>query len=352
MSLMLDEIRQQPEVLEGLLREPPEGLASLRRRFATARPEAIIIVARGTSDHAALFCRYFYEIVLGIPTFLAAPSNVTLYHRFALPCNALVLGISQSGESTDVNAYVEAARDRGAFTVGVTNEGSGSLTQLADETLLIAAGKESSVAATKTYTAELMTLYLLAVALGAPLRNEDLAAVSETVAEALRDEPAARDLAHACSEMTHAVVLGRGLSYANSLEFALKMMETSYIVASGFSAADFAHGPIAMIEEDFRVFAFTPSGPTADQSEILVRRLADRGAETICIGPDAVVGGLPCSSAVRVEIPVANAEGLPVDSLAPIPSIVPAQLFAAYLAESKGLNPDQPRNLSKVTRTM
>ena len=147
MSLMLNEIRQQPQVLEGMLTRLPNALERLRKRYATSRPTMIIVVARGTSDNAALFARYLFEITLGIPTMLAAPSISTLYRRLSLPPDALVMGISQSGESTDINAYLEFAKSIGTPTVGITNEDGSTLSSLAEVVLPIRAGTESSVAA-------------------------------------------------------------------------------------------------------------------------------------------------------------------------------------------------------------
>lgn len=352
MSLMLEEIRQQPEVLEAFLEAQPASLATLKSRYARIRPSLIVIVARGTSDNAALFARYLFEIAVGIPTSLAAPSIATLYNRLTMPDGALIIGISQSGESTDINSYVESAKRCGAFTVGITNNGESTLATISDECVPISAGTEASVAATKTYTAELMAIYCVARALGAPIPLDDLKALPGLVDRQLGCEASIRDLAESYRDMSHAVVVGRGLNYANGLEFALKLMETSYVVASGFSAADFAHGPIAMVDQDFPSFVFTLPGPTAEQTGKLVKRLADGGADTICIGPEEVLAGLPCVHSIALQGRFPTATGLPSDTFTPIPSIIPGQLFAAHLAECKGLNPDHPRMLSKVTRTL
>ncbi len=352
MSLMIEEIRQQPQVLQALLDSPPAALAQLQKRFSSRRPDLIVIVARGTSDNAALFARYFFEITLGIPTSLAAPSIATLYHRLRLPAHSLVIGISQSGESTDINAFLEAAKQSGAFTIGITNEPASTLANLTDEVLPVGAGKEASVAATKTYTAQLMVLYCLAQSLGASIRSSDLNQLPEMVAMQIEGEASVRELAQQYREMSRAVVVGRGLNYANGLEFALKLMETCYVVAAGFSVADFAHGPIAMIERGFPVFVFTPPGPTFEQTAKLVARLGESGVDTVCVGHETGVGGPHCEHQLLVRGNPISRSGVPEDSFTPIPSIIPAQLFAAHLSECKGLNPDRPRMLSKVTRTL
>ena len=352
MSLMLNEIRQQPQVLEGMLNRLPNALERLRKRYATSRPTMIVVVARGTSDNAALFARYLFEITLGIPTMLAAPSISTLYRRLSLPPDALVIGISQSGESTDINAYLEFAKSIGTPTVGITNEDGSTLSNLAEVVLPIRAGTESSVAATKTYTAQLMMLYCLAQALGSEIPDVALKGIPDTVQAQLDHEADVQQLAQHYRQMSHAVVIGRGFNYANSFEFALKLMETSYVVAAAFSGADFAHGPIAMVDEGFPVFVFTPAGPTSQETGKLLARLADRRVDTIGIGSGSILGELPCSQRIELYGSTPRAGGFPEDMLTPIRSIVPAQLFAAYLASSKGLDPDHPRMLTKVTHTM
>lgn len=352
MSLMLDEIRQQPQVLQGILANPPPALVHLRKRFSKNPPTVIVIVARGTSNNAGLFARYLFEITLGIPTFLAAPSISTLYRRQAVPSSALVMGVSQSGESTDINAYMKVAKGTGALTLGITNEAGSTLAALVDEVLLTQAGTESSVAATKTYTAQLMTLYCLAQALGSKLPDDALKKIPGAVRTQLDHEADVEQLAQDYLEMSHAIVIGRGLNFSNSFEFALKLMETNYVVAAAFSAANFAHGPIAMVEEGFPVFVFTPPGPTSIETGKLVTRLAASCVDTIGIGPAGVLADLPCAHRIELHGPTPLAPGYPADVLTPICSIVPAQLFAAHLAAVKGLDPDHPRMLSKVTHTM
>lgn len=349
---MIDEIRQQPEVLDHALARPPGALARLRRRFSRHRPPLLVIVARGTSYHAALFGRYLFEITLGIPTSLAAPSVVTLYHKRPIPEEAVVIGISQSGESTDINIFMELAKRSGSFTIGITNECDSSLANLVGEVLPTQAGKERSVAATKTYAAQLLMLYCLARALGAEIPESDLRRLPGSAELQLRNESAVRWLADQFRDMSRAVVVGRGINSANGFEFALKLMETSYVAATGFSCADFAHGPIAVVEEGFPVFVFTPPGPTYDQTAKLLARLERSRVDTVCIGARPDVADLPCSRSLEINGCLPTSALHPSDILTPIPMIVPAQLFAAYLADLKGLDPDRPRMLTKVTQTL
>lgn len=352
MSLMINEIREQPRVLERLLNRPPNVLARLRERYSKSRPTMIVMVARGTSDNAALFARYLFEITLGIPTMLAAPSISTLYRRQSLPRDALVIGISQSGESTDINAYLEFAKGIGTPTVGITNEDGSTLAKLAEVVLPTRAGTEASVAATKTYTAQLMMVYCLAQALGSEIPDDALREIPGSVQEQLDHEAEIQQLAQRYRRMSHAVVIGRGFNYANCFEFALKLMETSYVVAAAYSGADFAHGPIAMVDEGFPVFVFTPSGPTSRETGKLLARLSARRVDTIGIGGGPILDEFPCLHRIELFGSAPQADGFPADMLTPIRSIVPAQLFAAHLASSKGLDPDHPRMLTKVTRTM
>lgn len=350
---MLEEIRQQSEVLERTLRSELAEVEGLKKVVEQRRPRFVILAARGTSDNAAQFGRYLLEVSTGIPVSLAAPSILTLYGAPIDLRHALVVAISQSGESTDTNLVLERAREQGALTVGITNEAESSLAKLAGHRMLVHAGREKSVAATKTYTGQLLAVYLLAYALGAPIRIDDLRRIPEWTDAALRLE---RDVAMRAARyrfMEHTVVVGRGLNYANAFEFALKLMETCYVVAERFSSADFLHGPIAIVGSSFPVFLFAPPGVTWPSTKEMVATLAEKGAETLLI-TDRSNREAGAASARTVTIParLAHRGALPEDVYTPIPYIVPAQLFAASIAPEKGLDPDKPRGLTKVTRTM
>jgi len=261
-SIMLSEIAKQPEALARTLSAERRQVEKLARALARERPRLIVLVARGSSDNAALFGRYLLEITTGIPVSLAAPSIATLYEARVDYRDALVVGISQSGESTDTNLVLERARASGALTLGITNEAGSAMARIAEHVLLVRAGREKSVAATKTYTGQLLMMYLLAYALGGGARIEDLKALPDATHAALALEPEIAALAERYRFMRHAVVVGRGLNYANAFEMSLKLMETCYVVAERFSTADFMHGPIALVEQNFPVFAFAPPGKT------------------------------------------------------------------------------------------
>ena len=346
MSRMMEEIREQPAALERTLTGGLRRVESLRKLVAARRPKLIVLVARGTSDNAAQFGRYLLEITTGIPVSLAAPSVLTLYSARLEYRDALVVGISQSGESTDINLVVERAHEQGAVTLGITNEGGSALARVAEHVWRVRAGKERSVAATKTYTGQMLLLYLLAYALGGNLRVDDLKRLPDLVDLALKQESAVASLSERYRFMHHAVVVGRGLNYANAFEFALKLMETCYVVAERFSSADFLHGPIALVEPSFPVFAFAPPGPTWKSIGDTLAKLQELRAEVVAITDSGNPAAVERATRV-IRLPQRIRE-----VLTPIPYIVPAQIFSASLASQKGLNPDQPRTLSKVTLTL
>ncbi len=348
---MLAEILEQPAALARTLKAQIPAVKKLQRALAVRRPALIVLAARGTSDNAAQFARYLLEIETGIPVSLAAPSINTLYGAQVNLANALVIAISQSGESTDTNFVLESAKKQGALTVGITNEAGSTLANLADHVLLVRAGKERSVAATKTYTGQLLSVYLLAYALGARFSLESLERIPDLAAAALTLEPEISALAARYSFMNHAVVVGRGLNYANAFELALKLMETCYVVAERFSSADLFHGPIAMVEAAFPVFLFAPPGPTWPSLSLMIQKLDSLSADVFVITDPR--NREAAATRRRLVIPIAPPTSKGLDDLfTPIPYIIPGQMLAAKLAVEKGLNPDAPRALSKVTRTL
>lgn len=354
MSKMLEEIREQPAALERTLESELRGVEVLRRRLEENRPKLVVLAARGTSDNAAQFGRYLLEITTGIPVSLAAPSIFTLYGATVDLRGAVVVAISQSGESTDTNVVLEKARAAGAITVGVTNEAESALARLAEHVLLVRAGREQSVAATKTYTGQLLSFYLLAYALGAPIPADALKRLPGFAAKALELEPQVTERSQRYTYMSRAVSVARGLNYSNAFEFALKLMETCYVVAERFSAADLLHGPIAMVEKAFPSFLFTPVGVTWPGMKEMVEKLQTLKSETLLITDSGNAEALAVSrNGICVPADLTDTSGrLPLDVWTPIPYIIPAQLMAAHLAEHKGLDPDKPRTLSKVTKTL
>ncbi len=255
-----------------------------------------------------------------------------------------MVGVSQSGEGEDINRVMENARECGAFTVGITNEPASSMVRLVNETLLMHGGRERSLAATKTFTGQMILFYMLSAALAKDGRTIDFEAVPDFAARALEQKPAILELVQRYVFMENCVVVGRGLAYANAYEFALKLMETCYVVAERFSSADFLHGPVAMIERHFPVILFAPPGVMLTSTKDLIARLSELRADTLTITGDIDAAAM-CTRSIVMPREID-------EFLAPIPYIIPAQLFAALLAEAKGLDPDAPRSLSKVTRTL
>ncbi|HYY57207.1 MAG TPA: SIS domain-containing protein [Pyrinomonadaceae bacterium] len=341
---MLQEIAEQPAALQKTIDGERSKIARLGSFLKRRDLDLIVLVARGSSDNAALFGRYLLEITTGIPVSLAAPSVYTLYNSDLKLSRALVVGVSQSGEGEDINHVLERARAGGAYTVGITNEPESSMVDKVDEMLLMHGGRERSVAATKTFTGQMMLFYMLAAELargGSPPAYE---AIPELSARALEHRENIRQLVERYVFMENCVVVGRGLFYANAYEMALKLMETCYVVAERFSSADFFHGPLAMVERHFPIMLFAPPGITLDGVKLLINRLRELHADTLVITADEEAASIS-SRAIKMAPEIEEV-------LAPIPYIIPAQLFAALLADAKGLDPDAPRSLSKVTRTL
>jgi glutamine---fructose-6-phosphate transaminase (isomerizing) len=340
-SKMSTEIREQPEVLERILNEGWTEVLSASRALREDGLRSVMIVARGTSDNAALYAKYLFEVLLGVPTALASPSAFTLYESRMNLEDVLVVGISQSGESQDVLETVRRSVELGASTLTVTNNEDSSMAEAAQHHFFLRAGKEESVAATKTYSAELLALYLLVCALkGEQSLGDEVRGLPRLVREVLKTEWEGTERYRYAEYM---VVTSRGYNLATAEEAALKLMETTYIVAQAFSGADLRHGPIAMIGHDFPVLAIAPPGRAQPGMKSLVGNFRDRGAELVVVSDERTM--LDKASAT---FPVPTS--LP-EELSPIHCAIPIQLLAENLARLKGLNPDSPRGLSKVTET-
>lgn len=339
---MLDEIFEQPVVLEKTMNNESEKIKKLGEFLRSKDIDLIVIAARGSSDNASLFGRYLLEITNGIPVSLSAPSVYTLYDAKINMSRALVIGVSQSGEGVDINQVLEKAKASGAFTLGITNEAESSMAKLADETLLIHAGREKSVAATKTYTGQMLHFYLLAEALSE--KKLSVEKIPEFCEDVLKHKDEIKKIVERYLFMENCVVVGRGLNYGNSYELALKLMETCYVVAERFSSADFFHGPLAIVERRFPVILFAPKGVTQKSNLDLLERLKELHADSFSITNDEKIAD-ESTKCLKLSEDID-------EFLSPIPFIIPAQMFAALLAEAKGINPDEPRSLSKVTKTL
>lgn len=343
MSIMLREIAEQPEALERTLQAERPKILRLASFLNRRDLRLIVLVARGTSDNAALFGRYLFEISTGIPVSLSAPSVHTLYRRSLKLRDSLVIGISQSGEAADVNIVLEHGRKSGAHVLAITNHPRSSISAIAHETLVTRAGTERSVAATKTYTCQLMLLHMLADCLRGG-KCEPLRRVPEDAHAALGLAPRIDAIIERYRFMDRCAVVGRGLNYANAYELAIKLMETCYLITERFSAADFMHGPIAMVQRDFPVILFAPPGRVFRDLLTLIARLRELQADTLVISSEnSALKQASCSIKMPARIP---------DLYSAIPYIIPGQILAAKLSLLKGLSPDRPRSLAKITKTL
>jgi glutamine---fructose-6-phosphate transaminase (isomerizing) len=330
-ALMAAEIDEQPAVLAGLL-EHRDEIEQVRAAVRDRAPRFVVLAARGTSDHAALYAKYLIEVELGLPAGLASPSTMTVYDARPALDGVLFVAVSQSGGSSDLIDSLTTARSCGALTVAVTNAPDSALAAAADLHVDIRAGAERAVAATKTYTAELLALHLLLV-------GADGTAALPAAAEAtLRENSSDRigDLAQRYRFADRLIMTARGFSYPTAREAALKLMETSYLSAQAFSAADLLHGPLAMIDSGVPVIAVASPGRGGKALGAALDRLGETGADVVRVGPPG-------------PVPV-NYDGLP-ERLAPVVEILPLQRLARHTALGRGIDPDRPRGLSKITDT-
>jgi glucosamine--fructose-6-phosphate aminotransferase (isomerizing) len=346
MSDLHAEICEQPAVLARVFESRLNAIQPLVDAVKRSDIDFVYVAARGTSDHAGIYAKYLWGAYCGLTVALAAPSLFTLYGRRVNLKRALVLGISQSGESPDIIQVVEDAGKQGALTAVLTNAVTSPLAGAANVVLDLCAEKEQAVAATKSYTASLMTLALIMAALQdnpAPYFNV-LGRLPETVSQVLLEDDRIAEEAVRYRDMDRCVVLSRGFNYATAFEWALKLKELTYLIAEPYSTADFLHGPIAMVEPGFPVLMVAPRGRTLDGAVSLAARLRrDYQAELVIVSDDE---RLLEHGHVALPLPV----GLP-EWVSPITGIVLAQLFSYHLTVAKGLDPEHPRGLSKVTRT-
>jgi glucosamine--fructose-6-phosphate aminotransferase (isomerizing) len=342
-SLLDQEIASQPAVIARLLEREQAHIAAICAQLPPF--SYVLIAARGSSDHAALYAKYVWATLAGQLIALAAPSVHTLYGVAPRMEGALVIGISQSGQSPDILAVLQEAKRQHRPTLAITNDGTSPLAALADHVVELHAGAERSVAATKTYTAELAVMALFAATWSADARHlRELARLPAMLEAALGAGTAIARQAERYRYMASCVVIGRGYNYATAHELALKLKELTYVMAMPYSSADFRHGPIATVESGSPVILCMPSGATFDDLRALAAELRRRDAELLVISdaPEALA-----LAQTPLPLPAAVPEWL-----SPIAAILPGQALALHLALARGLDPDVPRGLHKVTRTL
>jgi glucosamine--fructose-6-phosphate aminotransferase (isomerizing) len=339
-----DEILEQPAALQRVLATQLPEISRVARAISRREVDYVLVAARGTSDHAGIYAQYLWGAFNGLPVALATPSLVSLYGASPRFRHALVVGISQSGRSPDVVGVIAEGKHQGALTLAITNDVTSALAGAADLVLDISAGPERAVAATKTYTCTLLVLAALSLAMAQDTgRAAELRHVPDAAAQVLRQETTVQQIAHEHRAMNRCVVLGRGYSYSTAQEWALKLKELAYVLADPYSAADFQHGPIAIVGSGFPVLAVAPRGAVYADMLALLRRLRNERANLIIISDDNEALELSGS-------PLYVPAGLP-EWLMPLVSIIPAQLYCYHLTRAKGYDPEAPRGLHKVTLT-
>ncbi len=347
-SQMRREIAEIPEVVERLLAENQTQIRGAAHRFAVCSPSWLTIVARGSSDHAAVYARYLVETTLGLPVALAAASVTTAYHAPLHWRGGVLLAISQSGSSPDVVDVTQAARQGGALTIAVTNDAGSPLASVADVVIECRAGTEAAVPATKTYTASLVAIAALFAAVAQnPSLERALARLPEALAATLEatvdwlDARAAQSPVVEFAAADGALVVSRGFNLATAFEIALKLKETMGIFAEGYSAADLMHGPVALASLRVPALVVDPAGPVHPSIEAAVAELEHRG-----VTPWIVAGAGVDEARNVLSLPV----DLP-ESLTPIPFVLPGYLLCDEAARRRGTDPDAGIGLQKVTRT-
>ena len=343
MTLMQKEILQSPDVIKKVLDTNMD--TSFHIAEGIAKKTNIFIAARGTSDHAAIYGKYVLENMLGKPVGLAAPSVSTVFSRDVDYSDSVFFGISQSGEAEDVKLVLQSAKKSGAYTVAITNNENSALANAAHEHINLCAGAEKSVAATKTFTASLFAMAMLGAVYA---KDDNLLASLELVPEELQKvlvlDSYIKDISQRYRFMESCFTLSRGYDYSIAFEAALKMQECAYVKAKAYSMSDFLHGPIAMIENNTPCFAYLGKGRFSGDMKDILSRIKKGGADITVFSDD---DDLLCMSDVKIKLPKIIHE-----ILAPIYIAPAAQLFACYLSLTKGLSPDTPRGLSKVTITV
>ncbi len=338
------EIIEQPRVLAELLRGQWANVQAIARALQGIEIDYVFLAARGTSDNAGRYAQYLWGAGNGLPIALATPSLFTLYETPPRLRRALVVGVSQSGKSPDIVRVLEEGRRQGCPTLAITNAPDSDLNRAADYHIDIQAGEERAVAATKTYTAELMALAMLSAAMaGSEETLETLERVPGWVEEALLLDEEIGRATERYRYMEQCVVLGRGYNYSTAFEWSLKLKELTYVAAEPYSSADFQHGPIAIVEQGYPVLAVIPQGRIFSDLLALLRSLHDeKRAELVVISNRQEALRLARSPFRVPEMP---------EWVSPLVSIIPAQLFSYHLTLAKGYDPDAPRGLRKVTET-
>jgi glutamine---fructose-6-phosphate transaminase (isomerizing) len=341
MTLMETEIREEPDRIRDADRENRQKVRAIAEIVRTRNLKKIILSARGSSDNSGNYFKYLCEVVCGIPVSFAAPSVITLYDGKLDLSDALVIGVSQSGQAEDVLAVLLRAKAQHSLTVSITNYAKSPMAISTDFHLNLVAGEEKSVAATKTFVNQMYVLAMLVAAIAEDaVLSTELQKVSGILTQVMTRQPWIATEATALSGIRDCYVLGRGFNNAIAHELALKLQETTYIKALAFATSDFHHGPFALVDESTTVILLAPSDQTMPDSLAMIEKLHKAGANILALTDDAT---LPVAH--KILLPPVHAY------LSPFVYILAGQMFACDLSLKRGMNPDQPRGLHKVTIT-
>ncbi len=343
-SILKSEIEEQPAVLLDLLHHESAAMKKIARSIS-GNFEYILIAARGTSDNAARYAQYLLGAHNQVQVALATPSLFSIYKTPPNLSHSLIIGISQSGQSPDIVSVLAEGKKQSRPTIAITNDDTSPLAKQADFIIPLHAHEERAVAATKTYTSSLAALAMLSCALeDSPAHWQELDGVPEAIQNTIQLVQPAIRRTERYRYMGHCAVLGRGYNYATAFEVALKIKELTRVVAEPYSSADFRHGPIATVSQGFPVILVAPRGSISPDMNELFEQLRRLKAELVVISDDtALLQG--------AQLPLGITAGVP-EWLSPLVAVIPGQLFALNLAIARGLDPDQPPGLSKVTETL
>ncbi|HEY9076944.1 MAG TPA: SIS domain-containing protein [Anaerolineaceae bacterium] len=342
-KILENEILEQPQVIENLLAAEFSNVDEIARKIR-GKYKYVLIAARGTSDNAARYAQYLFGIHNRVQVALATPSLYTIYETPPDLSDALVLGISQSGQSPDIVAVITEAKRQGRPTIALTNDPSSPLAQAAHHVIPMNARREQAVAATKTYTSSLAALALLSCCLlGDQPKVELLKKVPDWMRQTFSLTNQVIHRVERYRYMQQCAVIGRGLNYATAHEIALKIKELSHVVAEPYSSADFRHGPIATVSKGFPILLITLQGAFQDDTNDLIAHLRRLSAEILLISDHPEI-------LKQVDFPLQLPQGVP-EWLSPLVAVIPGQMFAMRLTIEKHLDPDNPEGLTKVTET-
>jgi glucosamine--fructose-6-phosphate aminotransferase (isomerizing) len=342
-SFLEQEIFEQPIIIDHLIQKEQAHIAALADKLK-GKFNYILIAARGTSDNAARYAQYLFQIHNEIPVALATPSVFSIYKKHPNLDGALILAISQSGMSPDILSVLKEGKHQGRPTLAVTNNPESPLGELADDVISLHAGLEKAVAATKTYTASLVAMALLSMSLAhddsmlATLKN-----LPDWTDQTIQKALSKTDQMERFHDLIHGVVIGRGFNYCTAFEIALKIKELTGITTVPYSSADFLHGPVASVHEGYPALVIAHHGKVFQDTKQVIERVNSLGANTLLISDDQ---DLCNQEGFSIQTPT----GIP-EWVSPVVNVIPGQVLGWQLAEYRGMDPDNPRGLKKVTKT-